>query len=66
MCQRESYFNTMLSVLISRGCALITLKEFLWKTITNEPCTVEQVAKVVDFFIANDMVTGQTIYLGGV
>ena len=42
------------------------IDELLWRTAINEACTVEDIAKVIDLFIRDDMVTGQVIYLGGV
>jgi len=51
---------------LAAGVSKEKIGELLDKTITKKVCTVEQTANVVDFFIENEMVTGQTIYLGGV
>ena len=42
------------------------VRELLEKTATKEPCNIEDIAKVIDFFIDSPRVTGQTVYIGGV
>ena len=51
---------------LASGVPKEKVRELLDKTATKEPCSVEDIARVIDFFIDSPRVTGQTVYIGGV